>query len=95
MKLLELKNKINEIVLRVEYLQNNISMTAGIFDTTKSRESDTVESSLRKLYDFEKIGNRVETTFNYIDSELVFLFDELHKCLSLVDQEEEDETTRI
>ena len=51
----------------------------------KSRKSDSPENSQIKLYDFERIGNRVETTFNYIDKELEVLFDELNQCLRLVE----------
>lgn len=80
-----LKNEINEILLKIAFLQNNVNMTADVFDMAKSRKSDSPENSQIKLYDFERIGNRVETTFNYIDKELEVLFDELNQCLRLVE----------
>ncbi|MFI3683871.1 hypothetical protein VBG40_02020 [Vagococcus fluvialis] len=80
----ELNNKVDEILLKIAYLQNNVKMTADVFDMAKSRKSDSTENSQIKLYEFERIGNRVETTFNYIDTELEFLFNELNQCLSLI-----------
>lgn len=91
----EIKNRIDELLLKISYIQNNVRMTADVFETAKSRKADSVENTQIKLYEFERIGIRVETTFNYIDSELSYLFEELNKCYSLLNQEVTNEITRI
>lgn len=80
----EVRNKIDEILLKIAFLQNNVKMTADVFDGANSRKADSVENTQIKLYEFERIGSRVETTFNYIDSELEFLFDDLNDWSKLL-----------
>lgn len=88
MKKQEIKSKIDAILLKIEFLRNNTSMAAETLYTIRSRESKTIEDSNLKLYEFERIGVPLEITFNYIDSELRFLFDELTECFALLEMEE-------
>lgn len=80
----ELQKKIDNIMLKIVYLKNNISMSAEVICMANDRSSDTSKEARIKLYDLERIGPNIETTFNYIDSELGYLFDELNNCLSLL-----------
>ncbi|UUV98401.1 hypothetical protein [Vagococcus luciliae] len=77
--------ELEDALMKISFIQNNLFFAAEVFDDVKSKESDTREQCNLKLYDFERIGRKMETTFNYVDFELEELFQILNECINSLD----------
>lgn len=81
----EIGKELEDALMKISFIQNNLFFAAEAFDDVKSKESDTREQRNLKLYGFERIGRKMETTFNYVDSELEELFKILNECINSLD----------
>ena len=80
----ELATRFDDILLKISYLQNNAAMAKELFCAVSTSKTCTTADANMKLYEYERVGENVETTFNYIDSELEFIFQELCELLKQV-----------
>ena len=80
----ELVSRFDESLLKIAYLQNNVSMAKELFNAVSRMKYKTPNDLEIKLYEYERIEKNMETTFNYIDSELEFLFEEICELLQQI-----------